>query len=411
MKLFFLFLIISSSCFAKVSLFDSFQAALKQEPIKKSLAQIKQKEYQYKQLRGAALPQVALNANYTRQDASGVQSNFFRESQRSVSVGVTQRLFSGFQEFSTLQKQENLLSQSKIDLVLTRSELLNEVAKSYVQVLYQIDEVELAKEIHTLSQKRVEFLQKRVKTGRSRQGELVSAQALVASNLTALEAARANLVSSRQYFSFLTGFDANIELKRMDAKLKLESLENYLTKVEESPSLKIQRLNLENAHEDIKIAKGDHWPTVDLKGEYFVDRESFNNNGSDWAVTVSLTLPLFESGKTYSNVKQASQARLVAESDARYLKQGLDRDIRILYNSITSANQQIDSFEKAVSLNKQNYNIQLKDYGLSLVNNLEVLQALSQYTESRSRLNNLVANRNQDYYRLVTLLGDSFENN
>ena len=197
----------------------------------------------------------------------------------------------------------------------------------------------------------------------------------------------------------------------MDAKLKLKPLDSYLGKIEDSPSLKMQKLNLENAHEDIKIAKGDHWPTVDLKGEYFVDRESFNNNGSDWAVTVSLTLPLFESGKTDSNIKQASQARLVAESDVRYLKQGLDRDIKILYNSITSANQQIDSFEKAVSLNKQNYSIQLKDYGLSLVNNLDVLQALSQYTESRSRLNNLIASRNQDYYRLITLLGDSFENN
>lgn len=375
------------------------------------MAQVKQREFQYKQLRGSALPQVSLDANYIRQDSSGVQSNFFRESQRAISIGVTQRLFSGFQEFSTLQKQENLIEQSKVELNLSKSELLNEVARSYVQVLYQIDEVDLANEIYELSRRRVEFLQKRVATGRSREGELISAKAQVASNLTSLEAARANLISARQYFSFLTGFKPSQDLERMDTKFQLQPLETYLKQVQSAPSLKRQQLNLENAHEDIKIAKGDHWPTVDLRGEYFVDRESFNNNGSDWAFTVSFSMPIFESGKTYSNVKQATQARLIAESDSRYLKQGLERDIRILYNSITSANQQIDSFEKAVSLNKQNYTVQLKDYGLSLVNNLEVLQALSQYTESRSRLNNLIATRNQDYYRLITLLGDTFENN
>jgi len=409
-----LILILSLLCvqnlYATVDLSQAYQQALKREPIIRAQLQVQRSKSQYSQIKGAALPQISLKGEYSKLDDSGVTSSTFNSDPRALSLELKQTLFSGFQEFDQLKKSQKNIEGQETELKRTEAELFNDLVKSYLDVLYYLEELKLKEEIQKLSNDRVQFLQKRVDIGRSRRSELISAQALLASTKSELEEVRIQLASAREQFSFLTGYDDKVDLKKMEYHFKLPPIQAYLSKVADAPVVKKGKILNEQAHQDIKIARSGHYPTVDLKGNYYLDRNG-SSKESDWVVSLSLTMPLFESGKTSSNVSQSVEAAQISEVDYRYQEQQLQRDVRILYSSIQLYEEQVQSFDQSVELNRKNYQVQLKEYGLGLVSNLDVLQALTQYTQSRSRLNKLQTDMTKNYYRLLTMLGGTLELN
>lgn len=395
---------------AAIGLPEAFQEALKREPVIRAQLQVQRSQSQYKSLRGAALPQVALKGEYSRLDDSGVSSSSFTKDPRTLSLELKQTLFKGFQEFSELEKSQKNIEGQSTELKRVEAELFNDLVKSYLDVLYYLEELKLREEIQKNALDRVRFLEKRVDIGRSRKSELISAQALLASTTSEIEEVRIQLASAKEQFSFLTGYDQNVQLKELDKHFKLPPINQYLSKISKAPLVQKGKIANEVARQDIKIARSGHYPTVDLKGNYYLDRNG-SSKESDWAVTLSLTMPLFESGKTSSNVTQSVEAAQISEVDYRYQEQQLERDVKILYSSIQLYEEQVQSFEKSVDLNRKNYQVQLKEYGLGLVSNLDVLQALTQYTQSRSRLNKLQTDMSKNYYRLLTMLGGTSELN
>lgn len=396
--------------FAAIGLPEAFQEALKREPVIRAQLQVQRSQSQYKSLRGAALPQVALKGEYSRLDDSGVTSSTFNKDPRTLSLELKQTLFKGFQEFAELEKSHQNVEGQSIELKRVEAELFNDLVKSYLDVLYYLEELQLREEIQKNALDRVRFLEKRVDIGRSRRSELISAQALLASTTSEIEEVRIQLASAKEQFSFLTGYDQNVQLKELEKHFKLPPIKQYLSKISDAPLVKKGKIANEVARQEIKIARANHYPSLDLKGNYYLDRNG-SSKDSDWAVTLSLTMPLFESGKTSSNVTQSVEAAQISEVDYRYQEQQLERDVKILYSSIQLYEEQVQSFEKSVDLNRKNYQVQLKEYGLGLVSNLDVLQALTQYTQSRSRLNKLQTDMSKNYYRLLTMLGGTLELN
>tara|TARA_R110000868_G_scaffold68518_9_gene202584 strand:- start:4706 stop:5947 length:1242 start_codon:yes stop_codon:yes gene_type:complete len=394
----------------KINLSDAFNSALRREPIKRAELALEQSREQKKKVVGAALPQISLKADYTRQDSSGVTSSTFNRTQRAVGLELKQSLFQGKREFALLDKSNNQIAISKEEIELTKSELLTEVTGSYLEVLFSENEVALAQEIENLARERVGYLQGRVQKGRSRQSELLSAKAALSSAENELISLKAQLKHNRKIFAFITGLKPETKLEELN-EIETKDINFFLNKLDNAPQINLAKLRVIDSHADIKAAKAGHWPSVDLKGDYYLDRESVSNRGSDWAVTLSLTLPLFESGKTNADIKQASYAKNIAESTLRYNEQMLETQVKNLYSDFKATQDQVKSYKKTVELYKQNYQAQQKEYTLSLVNNLEVLQSLNLYTESRSRLNRLRTNAFQLYYRLLATVGGSFELN
>ncbi|GAB4421130.1 MAG: hypothetical protein OHK0056_31900 [Bacteriovoracaceae bacterium] len=390
-----------------MSIKEAYELALKREPMIRAQLQIQSSNSRYDAIKGAALPQINLKADYSRLDDTRVTSSTFSKDPHNVSLELTQSLFRGGREYAELRKGKIQIDSSEWESQKTQFDLLNELVKSFVEVQYYEEELKLRTEIQKLSQDRVNFLKERVRIGRSRKSELVSAEAQLASAESDLDEAKTLLLTSREQLSFLTGKEVGTKITPIPYQIKLKNIDHYLSKISSSPNLQFEKLKVELIKEDLNIAKSGHWPSLDLKGNYYLHRNG-SNSQSDWAVTLSLTLPLFESGKTSSNIDQAAFTLSSAESSFRYINQQLERDVRTLYDSLFLSENQVQSFSKSVELNRQNYQIQLREYGLGLVNNLEVLQTLGQYNQSRSRLN---AERIKNYYRLLSLLGDSTEIN
>ncbi len=406
MKSFYVILlfVVCYNSLAKVSLDEAYRRALTRGPMNKAIGKLEQAKYLSRKTKGSVLPQLSLRADLSRLDTSGVTSTSFVKSPRMVALELTQPLFSGMREYAELNKGQNNILLADIGIETTKSILLYDVAKAYIELLFYQDELKLKEEIIKLSSDRVKLLSARVKMGRSRESELLSAKALEATSVSELSEIKTALESGRENFSFLTGVDNKPEVAELTISIVLKPLSFYLNNISGIHYLRSEKLKINNSAEDIRVAKSGHYPKIDLKSDYYLDKNSANSE-SGWAVTLSATMPIFESGKTSADVAQAVQADLITKSDYLYKQQELEKEVKTIYESLILTEKQLESYQNSVELNRSNYQLQLKEYGYSLVTNLDVLQALVQYTQSRSRLNRLVANRYQDYYRLISLFG------
>lgn len=391
-----------------LSLEAAYQKALEKEAVQAAQHKLQQSYYLRKQALGAALPQVSLEGSYTEQAEGSSASSSFRPSTKALSLELKQSLFKGFQEYAALRKTKNNIEVAQLNLRKTKSELLNDVAKSYVEVLYSQQDVQLKEELVRLSNERVDFLKHRVATGRSQQSEWLSAKSLAANAESDLSDSKNQLKSAQDNLAFLTGLSDELVVQDLSEKISLLSMEAYLQRISDSPDLKIEKESLKNSQEDLNIAKAGHWPKLDLKGDYYLERNGVYS-GSDWAVNLTMSLPLFESGKTHADIKQAAESTRMTETQLKYKQEQIRRDVKKLYHSLQISDSQLQHFKEAIDINRKNYEAQKKQYQLSLITNLDVLQALTQYIQSRSRLYRLNANRHENYYRLITLLGDTLE--
>src|SRR5690606_23608278 len=123
-------------------------------------------------------PEINLTGAITRQEDDEVfRRGFGQQTQKSLQLQLEQPLFQGFKEFAALRmaKAQNAIGQTQLELA--KLNLYQALADIFYNILSIETEIELTKELAKISQDRIGYLEKRVKVGRSRKSELISARA------------------------------------------------------------------------------------------------------------------------------------------------------------------------------------------------------------------------------------------
>src|SRR5690606_23518950 len=84
-----------------------------------------------------------------------------------------------------------------------------------------------------------------------------------------------------------------------DVKDQIQIDRNY--NVNNYPSLKALRILKEVVEKQIKIAKGDHYPNVNLRANYYLENSNINSE-RDWDAGVTLSFPLYKGGTVDASV-------------------------------------------------------------------------------------------------------------
>lgn len=406
MKFSLLFLLILSSPAFAVSLEEAFQKALTNEEVKAVEAQIIQSQERINQVKGGLYPDINLSGAITRQEDDEVfRRGFGQRTQKSLQLQLEQPLFQGFKEFAALRlaradgaRSQELLEQARLNLYLSLADVFYDILSSEV-------ELKLTTEVADLSKERVSFLQKRVKVGRSRKSELISAEAQYVGVKASIEELQSNIIRRREAFSLVTGLPTNTALDDSVMRIKPKALDTLLNKIDETPWMQARQYELESAQEQISIAKARHWPSLDLRGNYYFERGG-SLQGVNWDIGVALTMPLFSGGSDQAVVREALAKRHEVSLRKDYERKRLYSDVRATHASLEQGMSQLKSFEKAVNLNRRNYEELNREYGLGLVTNLDVINALNQYVQSQRDLNRIRQNNYKNVARLKTLTGE-----
>jgi outer membrane protein len=388
-----------------LTLDDYFGAALSRSEVVASQAEsIRQAEEHYKQATAALRPTVSGVASYTWQEPLSVAtpstSTTLLSHQPLAKLTATQPLFRGFREFAALRQTQALLNAQNDDYLNARLQLFRDVVQNFYNVLsIEQDLRNYDAEIKQDLDREAE-LNARVRIGRSRVGEVLTVQSSISALRAQVEFLQGQLRVAREAFTFLSGLDAATPLRDTEVlPEKLEPVDDYMARLALRPDVKASQKRLAAAQENVTIAKGANLPSVDLNGNYYLDRPGILKD-VDWDVQIALTVPLYAGGILQSRTREAQSLRSQAELTASQVSRQAEQEIRSLYQSVVYDRSQLAALEKANDAARANYEAQRRDYRLGLVTNLDVLQALTASQESQRTLDRARYAAKLDYLRL-----------
>lgn len=355
------------------------------------------------------LPQVRYEINRFEHDvdddAGGEgQQNFGRRTTPSQRFVFSQPLFSGFREYAALTGTGPDKKAQRMKYQRAQELLFVDVMEAYYTLLNSRKDVGTLYAVHRMMSKRLQELQQRVRLGRSRESELKTSLAdikvLEADLLEARRASRA----ARNLLEFYIGEELR--------GVPLTDDNGETGDVLLTPGGELSRSDVVQYEQEYVVARktreaanASYLPVITLDGNYYTKRVGFQS-GNDWDVTLKFDIPVFEAGDVLSEIKEADalseQARLLYEQKKRQAS----LEARDAFDDFESDIRSEAALADANKAAQENYEILQKEFRTSLVNNLDVLDALRRYQDTRRRYESSRYDAKKSYWRLKLALGE-----
>lgn len=376
---------------AALTLKEAYKSAKeKNELIKISQSKTKQAEEKIQQTDTNFYPKVNLIGNYTRLGLPEVSKNPSNdEKNHYIKLNATQSLFKGLKDVYSSQSAKNDMLSQKEQENDTRYNLYSSVAQYYYSILALESDLKNLEEQKELLSARVKELTDRVKIGKSRRADLLSAQAQLASTEAQIQNTKSQLETTREGFSNLTSLANNTSLDLLPLNFpKYETLETYLTQIENRPDIISLKKQMESLSQLKDAAKASRLPTLDLAGNYYVDR-SGATRPSKWDVGLTLSLPLYEGGVISSQIREALEKQNEKSLTLDQARKDAEKEIKTYYETLVANQKQLQAFSEAIQSAQAAYQEHLKDYRFGLSTMLDVLQAQNSYLDSKKSYDRL----------------------
>jgi outer membrane protein TolC len=390
-----------------LTLGDCYQLALKRSEsiaIQKEL--IGETEGQVRQALSTALPRIAFDYTYKWQDADG---NDTTNRRRTPQAGFTftQPLFTGFKEFAAIAASRHLGRQRELELKRARELLYTDVADAFYLYLTYEEGLAVLKKTHGALEERIAELQKRESVGRSRKSEVASAESKYLLTEADMESLSAQKDISAQVLEFLTGEKiARLRDDALDLQDEpLPSPEGYYALVDRRADVLAAVESVEVYKRQITSARSSFLPSASVTGNSYAKRVG-SARDVDWDVLLSVNVPLFNAKNDLGLVRQARAQLRQAEWRLTLARRKALADIRSAYIQLSSDMRRVKALSKALEAAEINYQLQQEDFERSLVNNLDVLQALVELEAVRSSYARAQNDMKRSYARLQVATGE-----
>jgi len=286
-----------SDSYAALTLKESFEAAKKNmESIKRAQAVVTQSEELKNQARAALLPNISAVGTHTNIDAPETKGNsaFTLTRQYSAALRLNQPLIRGGTLSAYDYAKENILL-AKFREDSTELGLYQLVINSYYNLSIAQRDKKNVEELLKFSRERVKEIRGRTDIGRSRKGELVEAEAQLLTAESQYQQALVRLTQAEENYSFYT----RLTPQEIGSLGELPSIPGTLAELKQKlrtrPDIQAAAQETKLAEKQVSIAKGGHYPTLDLTANYYFDRTGVLAS-SDWDLGFALVIPLYQGG-------------------------------------------------------------------------------------------------------------------
>lgn len=389
-----------------VTLKESFDSArLNMESIKRADATVTQTEEQKIRARAGVLPTISGVGTYTKIDPPNAAGNspFLLTRQYTAGIRLSQPLIRGGTIAAyNLADETVLLARYQKDATLLN--LYQLVINSYYNLAAAQMDVKNVEQLMKFSKDRMADINERTKIGKSRKGELYEAQSQYHISESQYQQTLITLQQAERTYEFYTRKAAGeIVIDKNIPKLT-ESMQTYINKAMTRPDLMAVQQSTKVAQQRVEIAKGGHYPQLDLTSNYYFDRTGVLAT-SEWDVGVAVVIPLYQGGSVEAGVREAVEGKRIAELQKAETFRAAERDLMINYQNIIKIQEQLKSLKEALAKSEQAYLTSKKDYGYGLVTNLDVLRTLNVFIESKRSYDSLIAIAHLNMKNLEALTG------
>ena len=325
-------------------------------------------------------------------------------SSTSFSIGTTVSLFDGNKITNNIKLGQLNLDAADADLGKARNDLSMNVAKSYIEVLNDMEVMEVAQRQISIDSMQVERLKIMVENGKASVAELSRQKATLAQSQLTLTNAKNNyqlaLLSLSQLLELQSPEDFSIV--RPDAasinpegRIPTSPTVAFANALNIKPEIKAQQLRVNGADYSIKLAKAALYPQLSfnagLSSNYYktsgYTADSFGkqlkNNFSQY-LGFSLSVPIFNRFATRNNIRSAQIERDNQVLKLEDAKKTLYKEIQQVYYNAIAAETKFASSKQAMLSNEDAFKLTQGKYENGKANITEFNEAKNNLLKSQS---------------------------
>ena len=360
--------------------------------------------------RNSRLPNANLSANESfnfgrAQTIDGTYSNR-NTNNTSFSLSTNVPLFTGFQITNQIKLNQLNLDAALNDLEKARNDIRMQVAKAYVQILYDSEMADVAYRQITIDSLQVVRLQALFNNGKASQAQLSQQLATLAkSHLTATQAENSrklSLLALSQLLELPTPEGFAIVFPNLDELDRLGNLDQlgspeliYQEALSFKPEIQAEQLRLQGAERSIKIAQAPLYPTLNfnagLQSNYFKTNgmtadpffTQIKNNFAQY-FGVSMNYTLFNRLATRNNIRKARVNRENQQLVLDNVKKTLYKEIQQAYYNAVASHAKHASSKAAVESSKAAFELMKAKYENGRANITEFDESKMRYLNAES---------------------------
>ena len=398
--------------------------------IKQQQNQCRQQEIQLSTAKNSRLPEVSGSVGQNFSFGRGLtMDNTYTNtntSSTSLQLGASVPLFTGFEIPNQIKLNKLNLEAATADLEKAKNDIRMEVAKAYVQILYDMEIADVAHRQIAIDSAQVARLQAFVENGKASGAELSQQKATLAnSKLTATQAdnnLRMAILTLTQLLELPTPDGFSIVRPSIENLDNLVNLGNqmspdqiYAEAIGVKPEILAQQLKLKGTAHSIKIAQAGNYPTLSLSGglgtNYYTTSgfksDSFGkqleNNFSQY-IGLNLSVPIFNRFSTRNRIRSARVDQETQQLQLDNTKKTLYKEIQQVYYNALNAQTKTQSSAEAVNSSKDAFELVQAKYENGKATITEFNEAKNNYMKSESdlvqaRYENLYQHALLEFYR------------
>ena len=334
------------------------------------------------------------------------------------SIGTSVPLFTGFRIPNTIKLNQLNLEAAIQDLEKAKNDVEMQVAKAYVQILYDMEIADVALRQVGIDSMQVARLEAFFNNGKASGAEVSQQKATHAQSILTATQADNNLQLAILTLTQLLELPTpeGFSVVRPDVPFQALTLPNPETIFAEAltfkPEIRAEQLRLDASEKSIKIQEAARYPQLTLNGglqtNYYktsgMQQDGFGtqlkNNFSQY-IGLNLNIPIFNRFSTRNNIRNA---RLERENQLLKLdnaKKTLYKEIQQVYYNAVAAHAKYESSEAARQSSADAFRLAQAKYENGKANITEFNEAKNRFLKSES---DLVQARYEYLYQTTLLL-------
>ncbi|WP_035484954.1 TolC family outer membrane protein [Geminicoccus roseus] len=298
-------------------------------------------------------PQVGASASYDIVDLDSSQGDGTLDSS-AIGLSVTQPLYRGGGLDANLRASENTVRANRANLIVTEQQILYDAVRAYAGVWRDRSVLELAINNEKRLQRQLQATRDRFNVGEVARTDVAQAEA----RLSAAEASRVEaeglLANSIAMFRRIIAQ----EPENVDQPVKPASLPANEAQAQElavaNPNIATAQYTLAAAKDDVDVAFSRLLPQVDLRASAsYADEPSTNLSWQrDASIGVQVTVPLYQGGAEYSQVRQNKQVARQRDEQLVSTQRSVAENVTVAWEALQTSTTNIQSRQAQVRANR-----------------------------------------------------------
>ena len=387
--------------------------------------QVQQQELQLSTSKGSRLPSVSANASENFSFGRGLTADNTYSNTNTTStgfsLGASVPIYQGSRISNSIRQDELNLKAVTADFERAKENVSMAVAQAYVQILYNMELLDVARNQVAIDSLQVERLTGMLENGKASPAQVAQQRAALGqSRLTATEALNSLKLAVLDLTQLLElpspeGFTIVRPVTDLEGTILPDPERIYEDALLEKPAVKAEEFRLDASEYAIKIAKGAYLPSISASGGFgsnyytmssapsnsFADQ--MKNNFSQY-LGLTLSVPIFNGFQTRNQVRAAELSRKNQMLQLENTRKTLYKEIQQAYYNAVAAREKLLSSKEAEASAKESYDLVTAKYENGKANITEFNEARDAFLRSESDLSRaryefLYATKLLDFYQ------------